>query len=140
MTMKRTRAALAALALFAGALPALAGGAADPLEGYNLRDVSGWEPAEAATPLAAVAPVWQDLFMEMEPMPSLDVNLAPAPDRQGYVADVTMKGYADDSVAGEQFRAIIRPTANGWTLEALGQQNICARGENAGKPQKNLCP
>ena len=133
---------MAAACLLALALagPSMAADMADPLDGYTIRDISNWEPAEAASPLEVVEPVWKDLFLEMEPLPSLSVALEPSEDRQGYIANVTMKGYADDSVAGEHFRAVIRASANGWKLEKLGQQNICARGEHAGKPQKDICP
>ena len=53
---------------------------------------------------------------------------------------ITNTGYLDDSVSGEKFAAIITRNAEGWYLDSLWRQNLCARGKNAGKWIKKACP
>lgn len=141
MTLKLIRQALLAAALCsAAAHQALAADFADLLEGFNPRDIADWQPKEAGSPVDIVAPLWANLFDELEPMPHLNVKIEDIGDWKTYVADVRLEGYADDSLNGDLYRAIIVKSENGWTLQAMGRQYICARGKNAGKPQAALCP
>lgn len=48
-------------------------------------------------------------------------------------------GYADDSVAGEQWRIVLDRAPGGWRVSMAGRQVKCHRGANAGKWQRGLC-
>jgi hypothetical protein len=60
-------------------------------------------------------------------------------DGAAVLVDVATRGYLDDSIAGENFRARIVPAGDGWRLTALGRQVVCRRGPRAGQPAE-ICP
>lgn len=113
---------------------------ADPrLEDYNVVDLSEWQPRTAESAMALVEPLYRNHPESEEGRPSLQVDMRN--DESGsLVIDVTMGGYLDDSVAGEEYRAFISRTVEGWRLEVLGRRYICYRGSNPGVPTKDLCP
>ena len=41
---------------------------------------------------------------------------------------LTLTGFLDDSVSGEQHRAVLVPTAEGWRVTALGERWRCQGG------------
>ncbi len=49
-------------------------------------------------------------------------------------------GFLDDSVAGDRYFAAVKQTDNGWKVDALWQQNMCARGTFAGQWTQTPCP
>lgn len=49
----------------------------------------------------------------------------------GISFDIINSGFADDSVAGEQFRGVIIKSGNRWELIELHQRWICARGKRS---------
>lgn len=66
------------------------------------------------------------------PTLSLDVR----PDEKGFVFDLKMGGYLDDSVSGEHYRGHIAASTKGWELRSLSVKPTCYRGE----PSKGRCP
>jgi len=63
---------------------------------------------------------------------SLDIR----PDKNGFVFDLKMGGYLDDSVSGEHYRGNVVASSEGWELKYLGVKPTCYRGE----PNKGRCP
>lgn len=63
---------------------------------------------------------------------SLDIRR----DKNGFVFDLKMGGYLDDSVSGEHYRGHVIASAKGWELKNLGVKPTCYRGE----PNKGRCP
>lgn len=53
---------------------------------------------------------------------------------------LTQTGFEDDSVAGERLRLEFERRDNAWELAEGGKQYMCARGKNAGRWTKDLCP
>ncbi len=128
---------LSAIALFfALTLPL----SADPrLEDYNVVGLSDWQPRTAVSAMALVEPLYRNHPESGEGRPTLKIDMRK--DGPGaLVIDVTLGGYLDDSVDGEQYRGFISRTDTGWRLDALGRRHICARGANAGVPTMDLCP
>ncbi len=52
---------------------------------------------------------------------------------------ITRHGFLDDSVSGDRFFAELRQGPDGWHVEELFGQNMCARGENAGQWTGDAC-
>lgn len=69
-----------------------------------------------------------------EGKPTLTLNVRP--DKNGFVFDLKMGGYLDDSVSGEHYRGHIIASSEGWTLDHLGVKPTCYRGE----PRDGRCP
>lgn len=57
-----------------------------------------------------------------------------------HIVKITVTGYLDDSIKGNVIKAIIDPIENLYYIREVGVQNICARGDNAGKAQATPCP
>ena len=75
-------------------------------------------------------------------MPSI-VPKPVGPSEQGHDAlaiRLTRHGLLDDSVSGERITAILRPAENGWKVNLLYGQIMCARGANAGQWTAERCP
>lgn len=108
------------------------------LEGYRPVDLASWEPRTAPSVMALVEPLYRDHPESLEGGPTLKIDLHPG-DSGELIIELEMGGYLDDSVAGQQYRAIVVQSSGGWRLQALGTRYICARGSNAGKPTVNLC-
>ena len=53
---------------------------------------------------------------------------------------LTRHGFLDDSVSGDRYFAELRHNGDGWLIEALFGQNMCARGEAAGQWTAEPCP
>ena len=64
----------------------------------------------------------------MEGRPMLDISIKLQGD--SLIFDLKMGGYLDDSVSGEHFRGIIKPSPKGWELVDLGVKSICYRGKS----------
>jgi hypothetical protein len=87
----------------------------------------------------------QDLFEghpeAMEGRPVLKIDLKQTEDRSALLIDLEMTGYLDDSVSGEQYRAIVvEGTKHMFRLEKLGKKIKCGRGDNAGQWTTGKCP
>ena len=53
---------------------------------------------------------------------------------------VTMKGYEDDSVSGERVRIAFVKKGKSWEWQQAATQNLCGRGDLAGRWTKEFCP
>lgn len=53
---------------------------------------------------------------------------------------VTITGAEDDSVAGERVRIAFEKKGNSWNWQQAALQNLCRRGDFAGRWTKLLCP
>lgn len=53
---------------------------------------------------------------------------------------VTMKGFEDDSVAGERVRIAFVKKGKSWAWQQAATQNLCGRGDLAGIWTKEFCP
>jgi hypothetical protein len=131
------RLALAALACAALAAPALA----DPLAGYEPVDLSDYQPREAASAVMLLQDLFEGHPEAMEGRPVLKIDLKQTEDRSALLIDLEMTGYLDDSVSGEQYRAIVvEGTKHMFRLEKLGKKIKCGRGDNAGQWTTGKCP
>lgn len=66
---------------------------------------------------------------DLEGRPKLDLSIRRH--ENSLIVDLTLKGYLDDSVAGEHYRGIVVRTSKGWKLVGLGVKSICYRGMSA---------
>lgn len=62
----------------------------------------------------------------LEGRPTLDLSMRHHDEM--LVVDLTLKGYLDDSVAGEQYRGFVVRSSKGWELIDLGVKPLCYRG------------
>lgn len=130
----------AAFLLLAASITATSATSDQQLDGYKPVDISSWQPRTAPSAMALVEPLYRGHPEASEGRPTLKIDLRPDEDGNGVIIDIEMRGYLDDSVSGEQYRALITWTEDGWTLKALGVRYICARGSTAGTPTTTLCP
>lgn len=70
----------------------------------------------------------------------VDVEVEAAETDDGFVVDIRLRGYKDDSLLGEDFRLVLDKTDGRYFIARAGVQYVCARGANAGKAQPNYCP
>jgi len=75
-----------------------------------------------------------------EGKPATSVKIAKRKQGGGFVAEIVQTGYLDDSVAGERFVGFVTSRDGQWMLESLWQQQLCWRGETAGKWTAQRCP
>ena len=125
----------AAIMLLTGLLAAFAVAArADiptpPAHGYErIKIASAEASAERAidliTPLIGTHPE----TLEGRPGTSLDVRAS----GDTLVFDLTLDGFADDSVSGVSYRGTIAPTGAGWHLERVSRKWLCRRGSSGAK-------
>ncbi len=111
----------------------------DRLAGFAEVDISAWQPLVADHPLDLIEQLYDGHPEATEGRPELNISLRLDADYK-FIIDIEMSGYLDDSVSGNNYRAIVDQAPGGWKLEALGLQNICYRGANAGVPTTALCP
>lgn len=71
---------------------------------------------------------------------SLDLASRRADTSQSLVMVFSVESYADDSVAGEQWRIVIERVPGGWKVADAGVRYKCWRGADPGSWQKELCP
>ena len=133
--MKRTVVTLAMLAALAA--PALA----DPLEGYEAIDLAEYNPREAASAVMLLQDLFEGHPETMEGRSVLKIDLTKTEDGSAIQIDLEMSGYLDDSVSGEQYRAIVvEGTEHTFRLDRLGRKVMCGRGDNAGQWTTGTCP
>ena len=48
--------------------------------------------------------------------------------------------YEDDSLLGENYIIVLIEVGDGFVVDSIGVQYICARGEESGVPQIAICP
>ena len=104
--------------------------------GYTMLDVDEL-PVTRASSVLAIA----DGFVPPieEPLSTRLLLLEAVGDGTGLIVDVETRGYLDDSITGENFRARFETDGEQWVIVALGRQVVCARGPNAGRPAAS-CP
>ncbi len=103
-------------------------------------DVADWTPRSATSLMDLIAPLTSGHPESSEGRPTLKIELAPLADRDAMQVEVTMTGYLDDSVSGEQYVALVEPGGDGWVLSRLWKRYLCARGRNAGQWTADVCP
>lgn len=121
----------------------LAGCAATaPGGGRDLAWLEQAPPRQAfVSPLAVAASLVGDYpeTLEADPTISLDAATDPAlPDR--LVLTVRIDPVLDDSIAAEQWRAVLRQEQDGWRIETLGLRRKCSRGPNLDEWGPFICP
>ena len=139
--------ALAAFLLAAGLPAALPGSAAagsdpDPLfEGFEMLPADSVPVTRSSEPLAIVASFLALPGLSGEQVSAARELLSLTVRAEGgdLLVDAALRGYLDDSLLGENFRARIVRDGGQWRLRALGRQGVCARGEKAGQPAP-ICP
>jgi len=94
----------------------------------------------AASLTDAVSPIYSGHPETSEGAPTLKLEVAPWPGQPAMQVRITMMGYLDDSVSGEQFVARVEEDEGGWVLKKVWSRNMCARGAHAGQWTSNLCP
>jgi len=94
----------------------------------------------AASLMDAVRPIYAGHPESSEGAPTLKLDVAPWPGQQAMQVHVTMMGYLDDSVSGEQFVARVEEGDGGWVLKNVWSRQMCGRGANAGQWTTKLCP
>ncbi|MEO0428189.1 MAG: hypothetical protein AAF160_12215 [Pseudomonadota bacterium] len=80
----------------------------------------------------------------VEGRPTVDIEIARSPgdgpDGPRLEVHATGTGYPDDSVTGVRFVLFASPHPDGWRLDELWRQNLCARGTLAGQWTAERCP
>jgi len=109
------------------------------MQGWKSVDPAKWSPKSAASLMDVVAPIYAGHPETSEGRPSLKIELAPWPGQPAMQVRITMTGYLDDSVSGEQFVARVEEGADGWVLKKLWNRYLCARGMHAGQWTAELC-
>lgn len=59
---------------------------------------------------------------------------------EGYIFDLELRGYMDDSLKGENYRVLVEEYESRYFISGAGVQYLCARGENTSTPQSKYCP
>ena len=103
-------------------------------------DVSQWSPRSGDSILDVLAPAIGGHPESTEGRPVLQLDVQRAAKGDGLLARITMTGYLDDSVSGEQIVAEIVQDAGGWSVARAWQRWQCGRGANAGKWSIKTCP
>ncbi len=106
---------------------------------YAPVSLAHWKSRTAASVLDLFRPITKNHPEALEGRPEMALTI-----RRGFIANtltvrITNLGYLDDSLTGEKFVAIVTRNAEGWYLENLWRQYLCARGKNAGKWVKTSC-
>lgn len=122
------------------AKPVSAGFSVFQYHGWKSVDVADWAPRSATSLMDVIAPLYSGHPESSEGRPTLKIELTPLSDRDAMQVQVTMTGYLDDSVSGEQYVALVEPGGDGWVLSRLWKRYLCARGRNAGQWTADLCP
>ena len=140
----RVLAALPALAISALALAACAGGGgpvtgADPLPAASAFERVAAPAATFDTPLAA-AQSYARYAPGDEGSSMFDLVSRQQAGPGTLVMVFAVGGYADDSVAGEQWRIELSRAAGGWRVTNAGRRQKCYRGADAGEWQAGPCP
>ncbi|MEL7173638.1 MAG: hypothetical protein AAFN05_11840 [Pseudomonadota bacterium] len=85
----------------------------------------------------------RDFPANIEGRPTVTVEIARSPSEgdSGPRLEVhaTGTGYPDDSVTGVRFVLFASPHPDGWRMDELWRQNLCARGERAGQWTAERC-
>jgi len=109
------------------------------LNNWTSVDVTGWKPKTARSLMELIAPVYAGHPEAQEGRPTLNVEVAEAPDGSAMQINVRMTGYLDDSVSGEEFAALAGEGQEGWVLKGLWKRQLCARGRTAGQWTSEPC-
>lgn len=124
-------------ALLVNSTPLLAEQALDEvLDGYRLQPIENL----LVTRSASVLLIMSGVLPAPEELPSvkiLDLSMEGVDGR--LVVEAQVRGYLDDAILGENFKAIFHFDDGQWEIIGLGRQTICARGEVAGEVAE-ICP
>ncbi len=107
---------------------------------YAPVSLANWKPRTAPSVLDLLRPITSTHPETLEGRPEMALTMRRDLNADSLMVRITNTGYLDDSVSGEKFAAIITRNAEGWYLDSLWRQNLCARGKNAGKWIKKACP
>ncbi|WP_425655837.1 hypothetical protein [Roseobacter sp. EG26] len=108
----------------------------DVLDGYRVVALPQID-LSSQTPLALADDFLSFVGVDIaETEMSLSVEKTP----KGYLFDFHLRGYLDDSLAGENYRMLVKKHASRYFVSHAGVQYICARGANTTEPQVAYCP
>jgi hypothetical protein len=105
-------------------------------DGYEMQKVGDLPVTQARSVMLIV-----DGFLPSieEPLDTQLLSLDISGNEGALIVEVALRGYQDDSIMGENFKARLEADGSQWHIVALGRQVICARGPNAGRPS-TTCP
>lgn len=136
MTIRKTVCALAVgigLALATGTLA----DEALPLKGFVDLPVDHYPVTRSARPIEII--LWlSESHGSVDEGIRTEIDISRQDD--AIVSNIRLRGYEDDSVSGENLRAILEKDGEQWKLVAVGKQYVCARGARAGQATSELCP
>lgn len=115
--------------------------------------VHGWSEWRGENAFSLVSPLLSDHPETDEGRPQVDIRVEkriwnmqwPHRDKlwksEPFVAVwITRHGLLDDSISGDRYFAELRRDGDGWRIEELFGQHMCARGETAGQWTAERCP
>jgi len=104
---------------------------------YASVNLDNWTSRSAASVMDLFRPITKGHPESLEGRPEMDISLRGGP--KSVTVKITSYGYLDDAVAGGKYLGVVTKTADGWYLDSLWQQNLCARGKKAGQWSKGPC-
>ncbi|MEM7500294.1 MAG: hypothetical protein AAF371_20225 [Pseudomonadota bacterium] len=116
------------------------------------RDGADWKATDRPRWGRLTAPRLVDLLPRLvrdyptaiEGRPTVEIEIAPSPlngpDGPRLEVRATGTGYPDDAVTGVRFVLLASPHPDGWRMDELWRQNLCARGSSAGQWTADRCP
>lgn len=115
----------------------------DPVDGW--RDWRGSDPLSLLSPILATHPE----ALEGRPSVSIEMEKLNWRGMQNVVSGapseligvwITRHGFADDAVSGDRYFAAVIFDDEGWRIDWLWGQTMCARGDQAGQWTTARCP
>ncbi len=104
---------------------------------YASVNLDNWASRNAASVMDLFRPITKGHPESLEGRPEMEVSMSGGPN--AITVKITNYGYLDDSVAGGRYYGVVTRKGSNWYLDSLWQQNLCARGKNAGQWIKGPC-
>jgi hypothetical protein len=112
----------------------------------------GWREWRGASITALLEPLLGSAPESLEGRPEIEIRMEKrlwqrdrrkpgGGPRQPFMAvSITRHGLGDDSVSGDRYFVAVVRGEDGWRVEKLWRQQMCARGQNAGQWKSAPCP
>lgn len=124
----------------------------DSLADWAFDPQSGWRDWRGASITQLLEPVLGSAPESLEGRPEIEIrmekrfwqpgHLKSGGSRRGpfMAVSITRHGIGDDSVSGERYFIAVIERPDGWRVDRLWRQSMCARGKHAGQWTAAACP
>lgn len=107
-------------------------------------DEADWGQRTARAPMGLMPPLTANFPETIEGYPTLQIHLGrspvPGPKSARIEIHLEVGGVLDDAIRSIRWIGLASPHFEGWVLDGLWTQELCARGEMAGKWTAGPCP